>query len=219
MNSVYAFVVGPLAWFAWGVFILGSAYRLVSMYQLAKAKDGSSLHYMSFKYGMRSIFAWLNPSGTLGWQRNPWTAMMTFVFHICLVIVPLFLLGHVVLWDQFFGISWPTLPDQIADIMSIVVVVCCIYFGLRRFLQKDVAYLTTGKDWIALAVPALVFLTGVLSYHEIGDAKVMLILHILCGEIMLMSIPFTRLSHMLFGLFTRAYMGSEFGGVRRCKDW
>lgn len=219
MNGAYAFVVGPLAWFAWGVFILGSLYRLFFMYQLAKAKDGSSLHYMSFKWGIRSILAWLNPVGTLGWQRNPWTAMATFVFHICLVIVPLFLLGHVVLWDQFFGISWPALPDQIADIMSIVVVVCCIYFGARRFLQKDVAFMTTGKDWIALAIPALVFLTGVLSYHEIGDAKVMLILHILCGEIMLISIPFTRLSHAVFAVFTRAYMGSEFGGVRNCKDW
>ncbi len=219
MNSIYAFVVGPLAWIAWGVFIFGSLYKVVSMYQLAKAKDGSSLHYMSFKYGMRSILHWLNPVGTLGWQSNPYTALVTFVFHLCLVIVPLFLMGHVVLWDQFFGITWPTLPDTIADIMSIVFVACCVYFGLRRFLQRDVRFLTTGKDWIALAIPALTFLFGVLAYHQIGNDKVMLVLHILCGEIMLISIPFSRLSHMLFGFFTRAYMGSEFGGVRHSKDW
>jgi len=46
-----------------------------------------------------------------------------------------------------------------------------------------------------------------------------LILHILSGEIMLMAIPFTRLSHMLFFWFTRAYMGCEFGLVRNARDW
>ena len=34
------------------------------------------------------------------------------------------------------------------------------------------------------------------------------------GEIMLVAIPFTRLSHMIFSPLTRAYMGSEFGKVR-----
>ncbi len=36
---------------------------------------------------------------------------------------------------------------------------------------------------------------------------------------MLVAIPFTRLSHMLFAPLTRAYMGSEFGGIRHAKDW
>ena len=40
------------------------------------------------------------------------------------------------------------------------------------------------------------------------------------GEIYaLLAIPFTRLSHMLFSPFTRAYMGSEFGKVRMARDW
>jgi nitrate reductase gamma subunit len=46
-----------------------------------------------------------------------------------------------------------------------------------------------------------------------------MILHIISGEVMLVAIPFTRLSHMLFAPLTRAYMGSEFGGVRHAKDW
>jgi hypothetical protein len=36
---------------------------------------------------------------------------------------------------------------------------------------------------------------------------------------MLAAIPFTRLSHALFFLFTRGYMGSEFGAVKNAKDW
>jgi nitrate reductase gamma subunit len=48
---------------------------------------------------------------------------------------------------------------------------------------------------------------------------IMFILHILSGEILLAAIPFTRLSHMIYAPFTRAYMGSEFGGVRHARDW
>jgi nitrate reductase gamma subunit len=47
----------------------------------------------------------------------------------------------------------------------------------------------------------------------------MVIAHILAGEVMLVAIPFTRLSHMVFSPLTRAYMGSEFGKVRMARDW
>ena len=46
-----------------------------------------------------------------------------------------------------------------------------------------------------------------------------MILHILSGEVLLVAIPFTRLSHMLFAPLTRSYMGSEFGNVRNARDW
>jgi len=45
----------------------------------------------------------------------------------------------------------------------------------------------------------------------------MLIAHILSGQLFLMVLPFSRLGHMLFILFTQAYMGSEFEAVRIAK--
>ena len=41
--------------------------------------------------------------------------------------------------------------------------------------------------------------------------------HIVTGAAWLMVIPFTRLIHMLWFPFTRAYMGSEFGAVRHSR--
>ena len=41
----------------------------------------------------------------------------------------------------------------------------------------------------------------------------------IAGAVWLAVIPFTRIVHMLFYPFTRAYMGSEFGYVRSAKDW
>ena len=47
----------------------------------------------------------------------------------------------------------------------------------------------------------------------------MTLLHVLCGEALLVCLPFTRLSHAFLIPFTRAYMGSESIGVRRTCDW
>ncbi|WP_027184392.1 TmcC family electron transfer complex membrane anchor subunit [Desulfovibrio inopinatus] len=219
MNAIYDFVSGPLCWIAFIVFIGGSAWRLYSMYNEAKKKDVNSLAYMDKHYALRSILNWLIPFRALGWKENPGMTVATFLFHICLILTPLFLLGHIVLLEQNLGISYPALPDGLADFMTIIVIAACVYFYWRRKSQPDVKFLTTRKDWFALCVAFLPFFTGFLAYHGIGGDKFMTILHILAGELMLVAIPFTRLSHMIFGLFSRAYMGSEFGGIRRVQDW
>lgn len=219
MIEIYNFVSGPLAWIAWGIFLVGSLYRLVTMYNLAKAKDGSSLAYMSWPYGLRSIINWMIPFNTMGWKSDPLMTVATFLFHIGFLLVAVFLGAHVVLWDTAFGITIPRLPAQAGDIISFVVLAGCAVFAYRRIALPHVKGVTKTKDWFTLLIVLLPFLTGVLAYHQVGPALLMTILHILAGEMLLVLIPFTRLSHALFVLFTRAYMGSEFGGVRHAKDW
>lgn len=219
MIEIYTFVSGPLAWIAWSVFVFGSIYRLVSMYNLAKAKDGSSLAYMSLPYSLRSIFHWLVPFGTLGWKSDPLMTIATFAFHICFFLVAIFLGAHVVFWDTAFGISWWSLSDTTGDIISFVVIGACVVFAVRRLALPHVRNVTRAKDWFALLLVAMPFVTGVLAYHQIGPSLLMTILHILSGELLIALIPFTRLSHALFAVFTWSYMGSEFGGVRRVRDW
>jgi len=219
MNAAYEFVTGPLAWVAWGIFLLGSAYRLVSMYQLAKKKDATAMAFMDLGFSLRSIINWLIPFNALGWRNSPLMTVATFAFHACLLIAPIFLVAHVMLWDQAFGVSYVTIPDTVADIMTLVVIAACLFFAGRRFVQPEVRYITTPQDWVALVIVLAPFATGFLAYHQALDYNLMVILHVIAGEVMLAAIPFTRLSHMVFVVFTRAYMGSEFGGVRHARDW
>ena len=219
MHDIYNLVTGPLAWLAWGIFVIGSIYRLATMYVLAKKKDGASLAYMSWGYSLRSIINWLIPFNAMGWRKSPLTCVATFAFHISLILAPIFLLAHVALWDQFFGITYPVFPEQVTDILTMIVIAGCLFFAGRRLFQKDVRFVTTPMDWLILVITALPFITGLLAYHQILEYRVMIILHILAGELMLAAIPFTRLSHVLFAVFTRSYLGSEFGGVRHAKDW
>ena len=93
------------------------------------------------------------------------------------------------------------------------------FFLVRRLINPEVQYVTSASDYILLAIVAAPFITGFLAYYQWFAYQTLLILHILSGEIMLVAIPFTRLSHMLLAPLTRAYMGSEFGGVRHARDW
>jgi nitrate reductase gamma subunit len=219
MHDLYNFVTGPLAWAAFIVFIAGSLYRLINMFYLVNKKEKFIYTYMSFKYSFRSIFHWIIPFATVNWKRHPVLTIVTFAFHTCLIITPVFLLSHAILWDESWNISLWSLPDGVADIMTLVVVGSCIFFLVRRLVLPEVQYVTSASDYLILAIVAAPFITGFIAYHQWVNYQFFMILHIISGEIMLVAIPFTRLSHMLFSPFTRAYMGSEFGGVRNAKDW
>ncbi len=219
MHALYDLAVGPLAWLAFGIFIIGSVYRIFAMRALALKKDGAFVAYISWPHALKSLAHWFTPFGALGWKENPGVTVATFVFHVCLFLVPIFLMGHIVLFDTFRGWSWPALPGGLADGLSIIVVLICAYFLWRRLSVPEVRFVTSSQDYLVLALVGLTFLTGVLAYHRIGDNLVLTTLHILCGEAMLIAIPFTRLAHMLFAVFSRGYIASEFGSVRHAKDW
>jgi nitrate reductase gamma subunit len=219
MHDVYNFVSGPLAWLAFILFFGGCLYRLIRLIRLAKQKEPFIFTYMSWRYSLRSIFRWLIPFGTANWRRHPVLTVVTFAFHICLVLTPIFLLSHAILWEEAFGISWWSLPDAWADAMTLVVIAGCVFFLVRRLTQPEVRYVTSASDFVILAVVAAPFVTGFIAYHQWITYQVFVILHIIAGEVMLVAMPFTRLSHMIFSPLTRAYMGSEFGKVRNARDW
>ncbi len=219
MHSLYNFVSGPLVWLAFIVFIGGCLYRLITLMVLVHKKEKFIYSYMSWKYGLRSIVRWSTPFATENMRRHPAMTIVAYVFHICLILTPIFLLAHVTLVDESWDLSWWTLPDALAVIMTLMVIGACVFFLVRRLVNPEVQYVTSASDYILLAIVAAPFITGFLVYYQWFAYQTLLILHIVSGEIMLVAIPFTRLSHMLFAPLTRAYMGSEFGGVRHAKDW
>ncbi|MFO7715801.1 TmcC family electron transfer complex membrane anchor subunit [Desulfosarcina sp.] len=219
MHTFYNFVSGPLAWVAFILFFGGSIYRIASLLKLVADKEKFIFSYMSWRYSLRSIIHWITPFATVNWRRQPVLTVVTFAFHLCLLVTPIFLLSHVVLWDEAFGISWWTLPDAVADAMTIIVILGTVYFLVRRLTQAEVKFVTSPSDFVILAIVAAPFITGLIAYHQWFAYPLMMSLHVLAGNIMLAAIPFTRLSHMLFSPFTRAYMGSEFGKVRHARDW
>lgn len=219
MQTIYNFATGYLAWAAWAIFAGGVIWRITNIISTARKKEMSAVAYMNLGYSLRSIARWSTPFATLGWKANPGMTIATFVFHISLILLALFAPGHAVMWDYLFGIGVPSLPERLADGLTVAVVLCCFFFMLRRLITPSVRYVTSLHDWSVLALVTLVFVSGLLAKLQIGPALTVALIHALSGEAVLIAIPFTRLSHAFCIPLTRAYMGSEFGGVRHCPDW
>ncbi len=215
---MYNFVSGPLVWIAGIVFIGGMIYQLVRLLTMAK-KDKVIYPYMSFKYSLRSLFHWLVPFAGKNMRDRYEVTIVSFAFHLCLLLLPIFLTAHIVMFAFSWGPRWVSLSQSAASFMTIVVILAAVFFLFRRIMMPEIRFVTFASDYVLLAVAAAPFVTGFMANQQWFNYETMVIIHMLSGALMLMVIPFTRLSHMLFFPFTRAYMGSEFGAVRHAKDW
>ncbi len=215
---MYELVRGPLVWIAAIVFIGGSIWRITSLLLLAR-KDKVVYPTFDLHYGSRSVAHWLVPFATRNMRLRPVFTVVSFAFHICLLVTPLFVMGHAVLWKQSWGIRWWSLPPVVADVMTLVVIFGCVFFLVRRLVAPEVRNVTTWSDPVIVLIVMAPFVTGFLAHHQVLAYQTMVTVHIVTGALWLIAIPFTRLSHMLWFLLTRAYMGSEFGAVRHARDW
>ena len=215
---MYEFSRGPLVWIAFGILLVGGVYRVVSVAKLAK-KDKVVWPYMRWKFGLRSIMHWLIPYGSANMRMRPVFTLVSFLFHICLLLTPILTAAHVFLWKESWKISWWTLPDTLSKVMVIIVLFGGLVFVVRRIANPTVRFVTTAADYVLVVLVLAPFATGLMAYYQMFDYQTIVIIHMWTGAIWLAMIPFTRIVHMLFFPLTRAYMGSEFGFVRNAKDW
>ncbi|MEN6440059.1 MAG: TmcC family electron transfer complex membrane anchor subunit [Syntrophobacter sp.] len=219
MNDFYNFLTGPAAWIAFLTFIIGLVLRVAYLYGLSKERDRVFYNHMDLKWGLRSIFHWLIPLGSVSLRNQPIFAIAFYVFHLCLLGVPLFLQAHNMLWHEAFGISLPSLPEYVADYMTIIFIISALFLLLRRIVQPEVRILTTAWDYFLLILTSLPFVTGFLAYHQVGPYQLMLISHILSAEVLLVVVPFSKLGHVILFFFSRAFIGFEMGQRRGARTW
>ena len=219
LETIYRFLAGPALWAAILVFLGGLALRLGYLYWLSRRKDPVIYNHASFVWGFKSILFWLVPWATVSMRSQPVFSGSAFLFHICLLAVPLFLNAHNILWDEAFGTSLWSLPDAWADGMTLAFLATAAFMMVRRIVRPEVRILTSAWDYTLIVLTALPFLTGFLAYHQLGPYEVMLLLHIALAEVLLIVIPFSKLAHMLLFFFTRAFIGFELGARRGSRSW
>jgi nitrate reductase gamma subunit len=218
MMDVYEFVRGPLAWIALSLFILGCLYRIVFLFYPGRRKPVLD-PFENARHAIRSVLHGLLPFGATYMRRQPLFTIISFIFHLCVIILPVFLLAHIVLWYESWGIQWWSLPDLLADLMALWVILACVYFLYRRLTIPAVKQVSRPVDFGLLSVIFLTFLTGFLAYHQWGPYRPILIMHIFSSEVLLVVLPFSKLGHMLFFAFSRGYMGSDLGKHMKARDF
>lgn len=212
---MYELVTGPLAWLSFAVFFVGSIAHVVWYVRGLDWKMDRVTYAVNTNYGwrggIRSVVRWLIPFGTQGWKKNPGYTVLIYVFHIGFLFTPIFLIAHNVLLKERFGISLPTISEGFADLLTIAMIISGIFLILRRIALPEVRFMTTAYDYAMILLTMSPFVTGFIAFHQIGDPKFWLIAHILSGELVLIAIPLTKLSHFVLFFCSRVQIGFDYG--------
>jgi len=212
---MYQFLVGPMFWLSIAICLIGIIVRSVGYvrglhWQLDRVAYRAHPR-AGIKGAARSIFFWIVPFGARGWRAQPFMATCFFAFHLGVVLVPLFLSAHQMVMRDKLGFSLFSLPGGLADGLSWATLTAAVLLALRRIALPEVRIMTTWRDYGILALSVAPFVTGLAARYHVGDYSFWLTLHILCGEALLIAVPFTRMSHIFLFFMSRAQLGMDYG--------
>jgi ferredoxin len=89
--------------------------------------------------------------------------LLRYVFHACLIVVPIWYGRHIFLWTRYgFEWYWTALPDAWIDGLTLVLLGLSAYFLVRRIISKDIRRNSTLSDYLVIIITAMPFLTGYL---------------------------------------------------------
>ena len=223
---MYEFVRGPLLWISAIICVGGFIYRAVKLFRLTQKQDvllcpvtipqdrpASSISTEERKLDKIARFQ----NSVLG--RHSVMVSVSTVFHVCLFAAPILLLAHNLMLSRSFGIRLPCIPDGLADMMTMLVLGCALFFLMRRIAIPRVAAISGGDDYAVLLLTVMPYLTGFFAYHQLFDYKTMLTMHVITGDLLLIALPFTKVGHMIFFFFSRLTMASEYSLGRGSRIW
>jgi hypothetical protein len=195
------FARGPALTFAITVFIAGLVFRIVSLFALWRTKDssaGSPREKSPLSAAVREVIRRLWPQAVYK-QNTMFELVNGYVFHLGLAIIVFFLAPHILFFQDLFGISWASLPNNVIYAISIVTMVSLIAALVMRY-----------ANWFSWLVTFLPVLTGIIATSHLGARyETLLGLHILSVALFLVWLPFGKLMHFFLVFVTRSQTGAH----------
>jgi len=196
---------GPFFRVALTIMILGLGYRVVVVVlQIATAWRRAADRRLPGMDIAAATLGWLVPVRLL--RSRPVYSAASFLFHVGVIVVPLFLVGHAALLAGILPRGWPTLNSTVADGLTLACLAALVVLLVGRVAVKSARKLTRTQDAVILVVLLVTVLFGFLAAHPTQspfDARAMLLFHILGGDLVLVLIPTTKIAHCVLYPFTQ----------------
>ena len=189
----YSFIEGPLLWIVFFVFF---ACLLIRLFFFSCAIIRSSRDRENRQVYTLATYGRFFLPFHKGVAKKPVYAILRYIFHLCMLIVPIWLGGHIVLWSESrFEWEWVGLPDAWADGMTFVLLGLAAYFFIRRIIIPEIRFNSSTSDFILIILTALPFMTGYFLTHGTLDSISVLgdnmaVIHMLSGEAMILMAAF-----------------------------
>ena len=148
----------------------------------------------------------LPPPGMI--KRSPVSYIGGYIFHVGLAIIVFLFIPHIKLIEGLTGLSWPGLPSQVIDAVTVVTLAAMVVVLVDRINKPVKRYLSTFEDYFTWTLTFLPVLTGYMAVkHLLLPYTTMLALHILTAELLLIFLPFTKLFHAFTAWGSRWFNG------------
>ncbi len=213
MDAWIAFARGPLLKIALLTMLLGLIRQgLLQVWEISWAFHRAGDQVVPWKLAIRRNLEWLLPWRYLRRKERITYNFISFLFHVGIISVPVFLAGHVAIWRESFGIGWWTLPPALADWLTVMTVSAAAALLLMRLGHQASRRLSQPQDWLLPILCAFPCVTGFFVAHPFLNpinAQVMYLFHLLSAELLLMIVPFSKLVHIV--LFWVSQPSTELG--------
>ncbi len=206
MESALTFARGPLLYFAFAVFCLGVLRQVgLTLAELVRAYGRAGDRVIPFGRLFRQSLGWIFPVHALRGTRIPYT-VASVAFHVGMLVVSVFLSGHVRLIQKGIGLAWPTLSPGAADVLTLTTLAALFALLSLRIADRAARFLSGFQDWFFLGLPLALMLSGYAVAHPAANPlpfTITYLVHLLSAELLLILLPFTKLAHVFLFPFTR----------------
>jgi nitrate reductase gamma subunit len=211
MEYWLAWARGPAFIFSFTFMILGLVRHLIlTLWEINRAWRRAGDKSLPLAQIMRNTLQWLFPPGRM--LQNPLFSLTSILFHIAILIVPLFLAGHIALWLRGVGLSWPAIPNSLADALTILAVVTAFALVVQRLSAQSTRVLSRFRDYALPLTISLPFISGFMVMHPTYNPfsySSALFIHVMSANLLMVLIPLTKLTHAV--LLPSVQLVSELG--------
>lgn len=198
MQAWLEFGRGPLFRLSFALMVLGLLrIFLLTLVGMREAYRRSPDKIVPWRDLLWQTVKWLFPFGKL-WSKRPVYSTVSFVFHLGLIPVPLFVAAHVLLWKGTVGFAWPALPQTVADWLTLAVIVAGLALVAGRVFHRGARGISRPQEFVWPMLLVVPFLTGYLCSNAplAPDAyQWSMLLHVYTGDLIMVMIPFTKIAH------------------------
>jgi hypothetical protein len=212
MQEWLAWARGPLFRFAIVLLALG-ILRLVLLNVVAlwDASRRAGDKRIPIRRVIGDSLVWLLPFARVPTQKLPVTAA-SIVFHAAVIVTPLFLGAHIMLWHRGVGLTWPAMPQVLADHLTLAGLAAGLVLLWHRVFRRAARALSRPQDYGLLVLLLVTSAAGYLAMHPslnpfLYDST--MLVHVLTGDAALIALPYSKLSHAVVFPFNQ--LAAELG--------
>ncbi|RJO63793.1 MAG: hypothetical protein C4523_19490 [Myxococcales bacterium] len=197
-QALIDFGSGPLFRLCFAIMVLGLIRAFVlSAYGMVEALGRAGDRKVKWAPLFKQTVAWLVPAGRF-WRMRPIYSTVSIIWHVGIILVPLFFSAHILLWKSGAGISWPALPEAAADALTLVAIAAGVLLFLGRVFDRRSRALSRFQDYAWPLLITAAFVTGYLCVNttlSAGGYRMAMLLHVASADLIMVLIPFTKVAH------------------------